>query len=165
MQLRSFFSSLTLGQRLLLIGLAVFNGFILIAGLLLLLSPQPEPLPLPDIGAPCEANAALSFRQQGVAASVAITNQAMLVTVDGPSAQAWDVFSATARLVKMGCGPYNLIRVDVPDPEGRRDVRLLYELTGPELQMWIEGQLDDVQLAERMRRQIYQTVSPITATP
>ncbi len=150
---------------MILIGLAVFNVFILIAGLLLLLSPEPEPLPPPDIGAPCEANAALSFRQLGVAASIAITNQAMLVTVDGPSSQAWDVFSATARLAKMGCGPYSLIRVDVPDPEGRPAVRMTLELTGLEVQRWLDGQMNDADLAERMRRQVYQMAPLVTATP
>jgi len=89
----------------------------------------------------------------------------MLVTVDGPSAQAWDVFSATSRLVSMGCGPYNLVRVEVPDPEGRPDIRLTYELTGLEVQHWAEGRLNDLQFAERMRRQIYQTVPRVSPTP
>ncbi len=158
------FRSLTRQQRLALIaGVAVIAGIFLAAILLLLTDEPPQPLAWPDIGAPCEANAALAFRQQGVAASVSITREALLVTINGPSDQAWDVFSATTRLGTMGCGPYNLIRVDVPDPEGRPDVRLYYELTGPELQLWADGKLNDAQLAERMRRQMYQT-SPI-ATP
>jgi hypothetical protein len=89
----------------------------------------------------------------------------MLVTVDGPAAHAWDVFSATTRLAQTGCGPYNLIRVDVPDPEARPNVRLVLELTGPELQFWANGTLDDGQLAERMRRQVYVTVATPTPTP
>jgi hypothetical protein len=148
-----------------LIGLLIFNAFIITAALLLLWLPEPEVLPMPDLAAPCEANAALSFRQQGVAASVAIADQIMLVTVDGPSAQAWDVFSATSRLVSMGCGPYHLIRVDVPDPEGRPDTRLTYELTGLEVQHWAEGRLNDLQFAERMRRQIYQAAPRVSPTP
>jgi hypothetical protein len=158
--------SLTRQQRLALIaGAAIIAGIFLAAVLLLFTGEPPQPLAWPDIGAPCEANAALAFRQQGVAASVSITREALLVTINGPSDQAWDVFSATTRLGKMGCGPYNLIRVDVPDPEGRPDVRLFYELTGPELQMWAAGQLNDAQLAERMRRQMYQTVPFATPTP
>jgi hypothetical protein len=158
--------SLTRQQRLALIaGVAVIAGIFLAAVLLLFTDEPPQPLAWPDIGAPCEANAALAFRQQGVAASVSITREALLVTINGPSDQAWDVFSATTRLGTMGCGPYNLIRVDVPDPEGRLDVRLFYELTGPELQMWATGQLNDAQLAERMRRQMYQTVPFTTPTP
>jgi hypothetical protein len=42
---------------------------------------------------------------------------------------------------------------------------LFYELTGPELQLWANGQLNDAQLAERMRRQMYQTVPFMTPTP
>ncbi|CAG0936073.1 hypothetical protein TFLX_04937 [Thermoflexales bacterium] len=158
--------SLTRQQRLALIAAVTFIAFTFIAALVLLITDVPPPrLTWPDLGAPCEVNAALAFRQQGVAASVSITREAMLVTVSGTSDQAWDVFSATTRLVPMGCGPYNLIRVDVPDPDGRSDVRLLYELTGPELQMWAEGQINDAQLAERMRRQMYQTVPFVTPTP
>ncbi|NTU62058.1 MAG: hypothetical protein HGB05_01340 [Chloroflexi bacterium] len=158
--------SLTRQQRLALIAAITIIAFIFIAALVVLLTDQsPQRLAWPDLGAPCEANAALVFRQQGVASSVSITREALLVTVNGSSAQAWDVFSATTRLATMGCGPYNLIRVDVPDPEGRPYVRLILELTGPELQMWIAGQLNDGQLAERMRRQMYQTAPFATPTP
>lgn len=158
--------SLTRQQRLVLIAAAATIAVIFIAAILLLLTDRPPaPLAWPDIGAPCEANAALVFRQAGVAASVSITREAMLVTVSGSSNQAWDVFSGTTRLAAMGCGPYNLVRVDVPDPDGRPEVRLYYELTGPELQLWLEGKIDDAQLAERMRRQMYQTVPFVTPTP
>lgn len=158
--------SLTRPQRLILIAAATILAFIFITAFILLFTDEsPQPLPWPDLGARCEVNAALAFRQQGVAASVSITREAMLVTVAGSSDEAWDVFSATTRLTGMSCGPYNLVRVDVPDPEGRSGVRLLYELTGPELQMWAEGKLTDAQLAERMRRQMYQTVPFATSTP
>jgi hypothetical protein len=160
------FRSLTRQQRLILIASAAIIAVIFLSAILLLLTDQPpEALPWPDLGAPCEANAALVFRQQGVAASVSITREALLVTVNGSSDQAWDVFSATTRLAAMSCGPYNLVRVDVPDPDGRPDVRLYYELTGPELQLWAEGKINDAQLAERMRRQMYQTVPFVTPTP
>ena len=157
---------LTREQRLALMAAVAINAFIFTAAIVLLVTgAPPQRLEWPDLGAPCEANAALAFRQQGVASSVAITRAAMLVTVNGSSDQAWDVFSATTRLSSMGCGPYNLIRVDVPDPEGRPDVRMFYELTGQELQLWAAGQLDDGQLAERMRRQLYQTIPFATPAP
>jgi hypothetical protein len=160
------FRSLTRQQRVILVASTAIIAIIFLSAILLLLTDQPpQALPWPDLGAPCEANAALVFRQQGVASSVSITRAALLVTVSGSSDQAWDVFSATTRLAAMGCGPYNLVRVDVPDPDGRPDVRLFYELTGPELQMWVEGKLNDAQLAERMRRQMYQTVPFVTPTP
>jgi hypothetical protein len=160
------FRSLTRQQRVILVASTAIIAIIFLSAILLLLTDQPpQALPWPDLGAPCEANAALVFRQQGVASSVSITRAALLVTVSESSDQAWDVFSATTRLAAMGCGPYNLVRVDVPDPDGRPDVRLFYELTGPELQMWVEGKLNDAQLAERMRRQMYQTVPFVTPTP
>jgi hypothetical protein len=166
MRLRELIESLTRQQRIALIAIVVMNAVIFIAALVLLLGDTPpEPVIWPDTGAPCEAYAATSFRQHNVAASVTITRGAMLVTVAGPSTQAWDVFSVTARIAALGCGPYNTVRVDVSDPEGRSNVRLIYELTGPELQAWLDGQMSDVQLAERMRRQVYQTASPVTPTP
>jgi hypothetical protein len=166
MRLRELFEALTRQQRIALLAIIVMNAVIFIAAFALLLGDTPpEPVVWPDTGAPCEAYAAASFRQQNVAASVTITREAMLVTVDGPSTQAWDVFSTTARIAKLGCGPYNLVRVDVPDPDGRPGIRLIYELTGPELQAWLDGQMSDVQLAERMRRQVYQTAPLVTSTP
>lgn len=160
------FRSLTRQQRLIVIASTAIIALIFLTAILLLLTDQPpQALPRPDLGAPCEANAALVFRQQGVASSVSITREALLVTINGSSDEAWDVFSATTRLATMGCGPYNLVRVDVPDPDGRPDVRLFYELTGPELQLWVEGKINDAQLAERMRRQMYQSVPFVTPTP
>ena len=166
MRLRELFESLTRQQRSALIAVIVLNAVVFIAAFILLSGETPpEPLIWPDIGAPCEAYAAASFRQHNVAASVTITREAMLVAINGPSTQAWDVFSATARIAALGCGPYNLVRVDVPDPDGRPNVRLIYELTGPELQLWLDGKSSDVELAQRMRRQVYQTAPPVTPTP
>ena len=166
MRLKELFESLTREQRIAIIGVIAMNAFIFIIAFILLSGDTPpEPLVWPDLGAPCEAYAASSFRQQNVAASVTITREAMFITIDGPSTQAWDVFSTTARLATVGCGPYNLVRVDVPDPDGRPNVRLIYELTGPELQAWLDGKSSDVDLAERMRRQVYQTAPQSTPTP
>jgi hypothetical protein len=166
MRLKELFDALTRQQRIALIAVSVMNAFIFIAAFILLFrETPPEPLIWPDVGAPCEAYAAASFRQLNVAASVTITREAMFVTIDGPSTQAWDVFSATARIANLGCGPYNLVRVDVPDPDGRPNVRLTYELTGPELQLWLDSKSSDVELAERMRRQVYQTAPLVTPTP
>jgi hypothetical protein len=153
-------STLSRRQRLALLLVSLLN-VLLIGGLLLVLTDTPLPLTAttaPDNSAQCEASAALGLRQRGVAASVAITQQALLVTVIGPdAAAAWDVFSATVQLATIHCGPYNLIRVDVPDPDQRPTYRLVLELTGPELQAWADGRLTDGQLAERTRRQLYQT--------
>jgi hypothetical protein len=154
-------STLSRRQRLALLLVGLLNVLVLGGLLLLVLTDAPLPLTAttdPDNSAQCEANAALRLRQRGVAASVAITQQILLVTVIGPdAAAAWDVFSATVQLTSIKCGPYNLIRVDVPDPDQRPAYRLVLELTGPELQAWADGRLTDGQLAERTRRQLYQT--------
>jgi hypothetical protein len=145
--------------------IAVVNLAVL-GGLVLLLTtadsmPSLALTPGPDTSAQCEANAALTLRQQGVAASVSITDSALFVNVIGPdAAAAWDVFSMTAKLHRLNCGPYNLVRVDVPDPNGQPATRLVLELTGLEVQYWAEGQLTDGQLSERMRRLQYQTRPP-----
>ncbi len=154
-------------QRILLISIAVFNIAVLILLALVLFTDQPaEPIAtLTENNQQCEETAALNLRQNGVAASVTITNQALLVRVDGPSAEAWDVFSVTTRLVPLGCGPYNLVRVDVPDPQDRPTVRMTLELTGRELQYWATGVLNDAQLADRMRRQLYPIEVEATPTP
>ena len=167
MHIREALRALPRRQRLWLIGIAAFNAVVLILLFVLLFSDQPtEPAAtLVDNSQQCEETAALDFRQNNVAASVAITNQAMLVRVDGPSAEAWDVFSVTTRLVPLGCGPYNFIRVDVPDPDQRPNVRMTLELTGPELQLWANGTLNDAQLADRMRRQLYPIEPVETPTP
>ncbi len=167
MRIRNTFRALPRRQRLLLISIAVFNAVVLLVLALLLFTDQPvEPVAtLTDNSQQCEEVAALKMRQEGVAASLTIENRALLARVDGPSAEAWDVFSVTARLVPLGCGPYNLIRVDVPDPTERPNVRLTLELTGPELQYWLDGVLNDAQLADRMRRQLYTVAAVVTPTP
>ncbi len=82
---------------------AVLNVAVL-GGLLLLLTTDDQPpslalTPGPGNEAQCESDAALGLRQQGVAASVSITDSAMLVNVIGPdAAAAWDVFSVTAEI-------------------------------------------------------------------
>lgn len=154
-------AALSRRQRLALLLAGLLNVLVLGGSLLLVLADAPLPLTTittPDNSAQCEANAALKLRQHGIAASVAITQQTLLVTVIGPdAAAAWDVFSVTVQLAALHCGPYNLIRIDVPDPDQRPAYRLVLELTSPELQAWADGRLTDGQLAERTRRQLYQT--------
>jgi hypothetical protein len=154
-------STLSRRRRLTLLLVGLLNALVFGGLLLLVLTDTPLPpaaITTPDNSAQCEASAALGLRQRGVAASVAITQQTLLITVIGPdAAAAWEVFSATVQLAAIHCGPYNLIRVDVPDPDQRPAYRLVLELTGPELQAWADGRLTDGQLAERTRRQLYQT--------
>lgn len=150
-------------QQIIIVAVIAVLNLVVLGGLVVLLTTE-EPVPslaltpAPDNNTQCEATAALTLRQQGVAASVSITNSALIANVTGPGAvAAWDVFSMTAKLSRLNCGPYNLVRVDVPDPTGQADTRLVLELTGLEVNYWATGQLTDGQLSERMRRLQYQT--------
>ena len=169
MSSRSRRRALSRRQTGVLIGAVLLNLAVLAMLAVLLSTPPPVSLPVTDdtaANATCEAAAALSLRQQGVAASIVITRQTLLVNVTGPdAAAAWNVFSSTAQLLNAGCGPFNLVRVDVPDPAGRPDMRLVLELTGPEVELWATGQLDDAQLSDRTRRQLYQTAPAGPPTP
>jgi hypothetical protein len=159
-------NSLSRKQIIVVAVIAVLNLMVLGSLVLLLTTADSTPLlaltPGPANNAECEANAALTLRQQNVAASVSITDSMLFVNVIGPdAAAAWDVFSMTAKLSRLNCGPYNLVRVDVPDPTGQPATRLVLELTGLEVQYWADGQLTDGQLSERMRRLQYQTRPPV----
>jgi len=169
MRSQRFLGSLTRQQKTALFLVLALN-MLAIVGLVLLLLTNQSLTPLtvagPDNNPQCESDFALNLRQNGVAATVAITNQALLVYVAGPDeSAAWTVYSATTQLVRANCGPYNLVRVDVPDPEHRPALRLILDLTGLELQAWADGRLTDAQLAERTRRQLYQGTSGLTPTP
>jgi hypothetical protein len=155
-------SSLTRRQRLTLGAIAAFNFIVLGALAVLLLSNTPLPVDQPsgpDNSADCEQSAALTLRQDGVAGTVSIVGRQLIqVNITGPDAgAAWNALSMTVKMVDAGCGPYNLIRVDVPDPDGRPNTRLLVELSWPEVEAWSKGKFDDGQLSERMRRRLYET--------
>ena len=159
--------SLTRRQRLTLLAIAVFNFAMLGALAVLVLTDTPAPIDQPsgpDNSVLCEANAALTLRQQRVPGTVSIVSNRLLeVDVAGPNAgAAWDVFSATVRLARAGCGPYDLIRVDVPDPDSRPNVRMLIEISWPEVEAWPKCKFDDGQLSERMHRPLLLRAPPPT---
>ena len=157
-------SSLTRQQKITLLIFALLNISILGALFVLVFAdttPVVEPPAAPDNSFDCAEKAAVDLRQHSVAASVSATEQTLEVHVTGPdAAAAWEVFSMTVRLVQTNCGPYPLIHVDVPDPEGHPDTRLRMELTWPQIEGWAAGRFDDGQLSQMMGRSIYQ-VSPI----
>ena len=155
-------SSLTHRQRITLFAIAGFNFVVLGTLALMLFTDAPTPIAQPagpDNSVECEQNAALVLRQSGVAGTVTVVgHQLIQVYLTGPDAgAAWNVFSMTVKMAGVGCGPYDLIRVDVPDPEGRSNSRLLVELSWPEVEAWADGKFDDGQLSERMRRRVYPT--------
>jgi hypothetical protein len=163
MSSRFSLGSLTRQQRLVL-GAALLTN-VAILGILIWLVfsstiPTIAPPPIePNNAIECENNAALSLRQQGVSGSIMISgSESIQVYINGADAgAAWNVFSTTATLLNYGCGPYQVVRVDVPDPDQRSNTRLRLEVSWLDVQAWANDLIDDGQLSERMRRQVYQT--------
>jgi hypothetical protein len=74
---------------------------------------------------------------------------------------AWDALTAALALPDAGCGPYRLVRVDVPDPNGQPGSRLLVEVSWIDLRAWGKGELDDGELAARVKATSYVLPEPI----
>jgi hypothetical protein len=164
MSARFNLSSLTRQQRLVLGAVLVFNVIVLGVLIWLVFSTSVEPLPRvrsigPSNTIECETNAALTLRQQGISGSITISgSESIQVFVNGTDAgAAWNVFSTTLTLLRFDCGPYAVVRVDVPDPNQQPNTRLILETNWPDVKAWATGSLDDGQLADRMRRRLYQT--------
>ncbi|HET7377458.1 MAG TPA: hypothetical protein VFK30_12165 [Anaerolineae bacterium] len=164
MSSRFTLNSLTRQQRLIL-GLALLMNVIVLGVLVwLVTSPSVLPEPLPQPTEPgntieCENNAALNLRQQGISGSITINRtESIQVYVDSSDAStAWNVFSTTLTLLRYNCGPYAVVRVNVPDPDQRPNLRLVLEVNWADVQSWANRSIDDGQLSDRMRRRIYQT--------
>lgn len=164
MSSRFTLNSLTRQQRLIL-GLALLLNVIVLGVLVWLVtssSSQPESFPQPTEPSntvECENNAALNLRQQGISGSITINRtESIQVYVDSSDAStAWNVFSTTMTLLRYNCGPYAIVRVNVPDPDQRPNLRLVLEVNWADVQSWANGSIDDGQLSDRMRRRVYQT--------
>jgi hypothetical protein len=149
-------------QRSALIGLGLANLILLVAIAALALSPAPgttptvTPLPLHAANA-CQAEAARALAKQNIAGIVAIRDDGSIdFTMSGDDpADAWVGFAISAELPKLGCGPYNPIRVDAPDPSRIANRRLVVEASWLDVQAWSQGHIDDAALSERMTRASY----------
>ena len=64
---------------------------------------------------------------------------------------AWDALAVAPALPDVGCGPYPWVRVDVPDPGGQPGGRLLVEVNWIDLRAWGKRELDDGELAARVK--------------
>jgi hypothetical protein len=74
---------------------------------------------------------------------------------------AWDALAASLSLPEAGCGPYPLVRVDVPDPSGQPGSHLLVEVSWIDLRAWGKGELDDGELAARVKATSYVVPDPV----
>ncbi len=155
--------SLTRQQRLILGGALLFNVVVLGVLAWLILSTPNTVEPLPQVNEPnntveCENNVALSLRQTGISASVTISHlESVQVYVDGADASAaWSVLNVMPTLKNFACGPYSIIRIDVPDPEQRPHLRLVLEATWADMLAWTNGSINDGQMSDRMKRRSYE---------
>ncbi|MGH2593521.1 MAG: hypothetical protein ACRDGG_08420 [Anaerolineae bacterium] len=164
-------SALSTRQRNLLIGLAVANLFLLTAMGALLLAPEPQPIaimtpPALDTRIVCRSAAARALADRDVAGTVAIRADGSIdfaVSSDDP-ADAWDAFAASAELPAQDCGPYDPIRIDVPDPSLTPNLRLVVEARWADVKAWSLGQIDDEALSSRTIRSIY-VIGSLPARP
>ena len=149
-------------QRGVLIGLGLANAILLGAIAALALSPAPgltptvTPAPPHTVNA-CQAEAARALAKQYVAGIVTIRDDGSIdFTMSGDDpADAWVAFAVSAELPKLGCGPYDPIRVDAPDPSRIANRRLVVEASWLDVQAWSQGRIDDEVLSERMTRTSY----------
>ncbi|HLF28088.1 MAG TPA: hypothetical protein VJG32_17290 [Anaerolineae bacterium] len=155
-------ATLSTRQRRILIGLGVANVVLLLAVGTLALAPAPEPVStapsaLPDTSAACRSTAAGALSAHAVAGTVAIhADGGIDFSLSGADpADAWDALAVSAELPELGCGPYDPIRIDVPDPSLTPRLRLVVEARWSDVQAWSLGRLDDTAFSERTHRSTY----------
>jgi hypothetical protein len=149
-------------QRNVLIGLALANVILLASIGTLALSPAPAATPTalpaaPDTSVACQAEAASALAHREVAGTIALRADGSVdfaLSGDDPS-DAWAAFAVSAELAANGCGPYDPVRVDVPDPSRIPGLRLVVEARWADVQAWSQGRLDDETLSDRAARSTY----------
>ena len=114
----------------------------------------------------CQSQAARALAGRNVAGTVALDPDGAIdfKLSGGDPAEAWDAFTVAAALPADGCGPYDPIRVDVPDLSRSPSQRLVVEARWLDVQVWSQGRIDDETLSERTRRITY-TDGSSSATP
>ncbi len=154
-------TTLSIRQRRILIGLGLANLILLAAIGVLALTPAPQPAgtppPAPDTALTCRSTAAHALVEHDVAGTVAIFPDGSIEFAigDDDPASAWEAFAVSAELPARGCGPYDPIRIDVPDPSLTPNLRLVVEARWADVQAWWLGRIDDETLSERTRRSTY----------
>lgn len=149
-------------QKRVLFGLGLANVLLLGAIGALTWSPATDtktvqpPTPS-DTSLACQAEGAHALSVRHVAGTVALSaDGAIEFTLSGADpTDAWDAFAVAAELTARGCGPYDPIRVDVPDPSLVDNQRLIVEARWEDVQIWSQGRIDDEALSERTRRATY----------
>ena len=160
---RKISSGLTRRQVLLLTVLFVADVTLLAAGLTIVREPAPvSAVPSGPSQASCQSIGAQLLAGRGLAGTARLDADGALrfelsgTDVSGNSVPragevAWDALAVAQALPAAGCGPYPFVRVDVPDPAGQAGSRLLVELNWIDLRAWAKRELDDGELATRVK--------------
>lgn len=155
-------NTLSTHQRRVLAGLGLANLVVLAAMGSLMLAPATNPTPAETVVPSgdrntCQSTTASALADHGVAGTIAIrADGGIEFTLSGGDAtEAWDALAVSAALPEQGCGPYDPIRIDLPDPSGAPKLRLVVEARWADAQAWSSGRINDAALSERMRRSTY----------
>lgn len=161
-------ASLSKRQRSLLFGLGIAN-LILLTAAATLLGASDDPLVTNETpiatrnrsasqrDTQCREDAARALAEHSVAGSVALPPDGSIDFVLGGDdpADAWDALMISSELAVQRCGPYDPVRVDVSDPSGLAQQRLIVEARWADVNAWAAGQIDDATLSDRMQRTNY----------
>jgi hypothetical protein len=161
--MRKIFASLTRRQVWLLAVLFGADVALLAVGFMLVREPAPvSAIPTGPSQASCQSIGAQLLAGRGLAGAARLDADGALrfelsgTDVSGSSwprasEVAWDALAVAPALPEAGCGPYPSVRVDVPDPAGQAGSRLLVELSWIDLRAWARRELDDGELAARIK--------------
>ncbi len=164
--MRRVFASLTRGQVALLAVLFAGDIAILLVGFILVRGAAPAGASGTLSSTTCQATAAQLLATHGLAGTSRLDSPSVLrleltgqdisgQVLPQPSDAAWDAMAAALALPDSGCGPYHLLRVDIPDPNEQPGNRLLVEVNWLDLRAWGRGELDDGELAARLKATSY----------
>jgi len=155
--------SLSRRQIVLLAVLFVADATLLAVGFLIVREPTPvSAIPSSESQASCQSIAAQLLAGRDLAGTARLdADGALRLELSGmnvsehslprASEVAWDALAVVPALPDVGCGSYPLVRVDVPDPGGQPGGRLLVEVSWIDLRAWGKRELDDGELAARVK--------------
>ena len=170
--MHTILAGLTRRQILLLAVLFVGDVTLLVVGFLIVREPAPvSTAPTSASQASCQSIGAQLLAGRNLAGTARLdTDGALRFELSGSdlsghplpraSDAAWDALAAAPALPDAGCGPYPLVRVDVPDPGGQLGGRLLVEVDWIDLRAWSKRELDDGELAARVKATSYIAPEP-----
>jgi hypothetical protein len=170
--MRRVFASLTRKQIITLAALLAADVAVLLAGFMIVRETAPVGAATSTPPANCQSIGAELLAEHNLAGAARLdADGGLRFELSGRDASgrlwphasevAWDALPLALALPDAGCGPYPVARVDVPDPGGQPGSRLLVEVNWIDLRAWGKGELDDGELAARVKAASYVHPEPI----